>query len=287
VTGCVEEAVARVIATMYERLGEKLRIDDLAQAAMFSKFHFSRIFQGVTGVSPGRFLSALRLQEAKHLLVSTPLNVADISLLVGYHSVGTFGTRFTRSVGLSPTTFRRTGGFVASMPVNECGGGAGMPSAMVCGCIHASPDRPPGPVYVGLFPGRIPEGRPDRYAILESPGPYVLQGVPEGRWYLLAHSIDGDHRPDAGGVSGGPSAASVGSCGPVTIRRNTVIGSADLRLRPMQLIDPPVLVAPVVVPRTTASSLRPRDSRPSPRPQWIRRGTGAEAPHSGVARAPR
>ena len=91
-----KQAVDRAISTMRENLGEQLTVDDMARAAMFSKFHFTRIFQRVTGVSPGRFLSALRLQRAKQLLVSTSLNVADISLRVGYNSVGTFSSRFTR-----------------------------------------------------------------------------------------------------------------------------------------------------------------------------------------------
>src|SRR6266498_4177172 len=93
---------------MRTNLGEQLTVDDLARAAMFSKFHFTRIFQRVTGVSPGRFLSALRLQRAKYLLLSTSLNVADISLRVGYSSVGTFSSRFSRRVRLSPLSFWRS-----------------------------------------------------------------------------------------------------------------------------------------------------------------------------------
>src|SRR5437870_395167 len=58
-----EQAVLRAIAAMRERLDEQLTVDDLARAAMFSKFHFTRLFQRLTGVSPGRFLSALRLQR--------------------------------------------------------------------------------------------------------------------------------------------------------------------------------------------------------------------------------
>ena len=96
-----EKAVLRAIETMHDRLGDPLTVDDMARAAMFSKFHFTRMFQRVTGVSPGRFLSALRLQRAKELLVSTPMNVADISVTVGYNSVGTFSSRFSRSVGMS------------------------------------------------------------------------------------------------------------------------------------------------------------------------------------------
>src|ERR1043165_8139811 len=97
----IVRARRRATATMRSNLGDSLAIDDLARSAMFSKFHFSRVFQRVTGVSPGRFLSAMRLEEAKRLLVSTSFTVADISHRVGYNSVGTFSSRFRSSVGVS------------------------------------------------------------------------------------------------------------------------------------------------------------------------------------------
>jgi AraC family transcriptional regulator len=107
--GTSEKAVARVIAMMRDRLEEPLTVEEMARVAMFSKFHFTRLFKRVTGVSPGRYLSALRLQRAKQLLVSTSLNVTDISVRVGYSSTGTFTATFTRRVGLSPTAYRRLG----------------------------------------------------------------------------------------------------------------------------------------------------------------------------------
>src|ERR1044072_6144551 len=103
----IVKAVERVIRTMQDDLGEPITIDDMARTAMFSKFHFSRMFQRVTGISPGRFLSALRLQEAKRLLLTTSMTVADISHLVGYNSIGTFTPRFPGSVGGSPAQDRQ------------------------------------------------------------------------------------------------------------------------------------------------------------------------------------
>src|ERR687887_1129758 len=104
---------------MQQNLGERLTIDDMARSAMFSKFHFSRVFQRVTGVSPGRFLSAMRLEEAKRLLLTPSLTVADISHRVGYNSVGTFSSRFRHSVGVSPTTYRQLGGNPAELPADQ------------------------------------------------------------------------------------------------------------------------------------------------------------------------
>lgn len=252
----IEQAMERVIATMRDNLGEQLTVDDMARAAMFSKFHFTRIFQRVTGVSPGRFLSALRLQQAKQLLVSTTLNVADISVRVGYNSVGTFSSRFTRSVGLSPTTYRRLGGFAHRMPASVNTDNMDANTGVVSGRVWTRPTNEPSLVFVGLFPTRVPEGRPARCAVLAGPGQYVLDQVPEGVWYVLSQAVTGTaqealHRPFAG-----DHALSVATLGPLDVRPDTVIRNADLRLRPMRPVDPPVLLALLDVRAATESEAK-------------------------------
>lgn len=237
----IERAVERVIATMRDNLGEQLTIDDMARAARFSKFHFSRIFQRVTGVSPGRFLSALRLQQAKRLLISTSLNVADISIRVGYTSVGTFSSRFTRSVGLSPTNYRRLGGFTPCIPIDRGAAGAGLCSGSVHGTVWPARASDTAPIFIGLFPDRIPEGRPVSSAVVDRPGRFALTHVPEGIWYVLAHCVTDD--PQARLAVTDEHALSVGAYGPVTLRRDTVLVGAELRLEPMRALHPPVLLA--------------------------------------------
>src|SRR5688500_2649622 len=160
----------------------------MARAAMFSKFHFTRIFQRVTGVSPGRFLSALRLQQAQHLLVSTSLNVADISLRVGYNSVGTFSSRFTRSVGMSPTAYRRRAGFAGHISMESAT--PSTQNAVVYGEARRVVGQPDAPMFIGLFANRIPEGRPVCCAVLTKPGLFEFD-VPPGEWYLLAQTGPG------------------------------------------------------------------------------------------------
>lgn len=230
----VERAVERVIDTMRRNLSEQLTVDDMARAAMFSKFHFTRIFQRVTGVSPGRFLSAIRLQEAKRLLVTTRLNVADISLRVGYNSVGTFSTRFTRSVGLSPTTYRRMGGFTPQIPTQAS---AATTHAVIEGMLHTPvASAHAGPIFMGLFPHRIPEGRPIRCTVLNQAGAYRFHDVPEGTWYLLCHSVAGDL------MNLQQQGVMVATVGPLTIRSRSSV-SADVTLKPASKLDPPVLLA--------------------------------------------
>lgn len=252
-------AVERVIATMRDNLSEHLTIDDMARVAMYSKFHFSRVFQRVTGVSPGRFLSALRLQRAKQLLLSTSYNVSDISLRVGYTSVGTFSSRFTRSVGLSPTTYRRLGGFAPQIHMDNRGG-ADRASGTVQGTIwpHTTDQRQL--TFIGLFRERIPEGRPAACAILDRPGPYVLEKVPPGAWYLLCHSISADHAESVSDSALGNHELATGTYGPITMRRDMVV-NADVRLQPMRALDPPVLLALLDVRKAALSLVASREAK--------------------------
>ncbi|MCX4388067.1 AraC family transcriptional regulator [Micromonospora peucetia] len=235
-----ERAVLRAIEAMRERLGDALTIDDLARAAMFSKFHFTRIFQRSTGVSPGRFLSALRLQRAKHLLVSTSMNVADISVQVGYNSVGTFSSRFSRSVGMPPTAYRRRAGYAAAIQAAADSPSCRSNARLSCRLRLPEPDETV--IFVGMFAHQIPEGRPVRCAVLEEPGRVTFDSVPVGTWYLLAQSISLDGAGACAWTDIADRPVSVAAYGPFTVRADSEI-VADLELRPTRDLDPPVLLA--------------------------------------------
>jgi AraC family transcriptional regulator len=229
----IRYAVMRAIAAMHENLGDHLTIDDLARSAMFSKFHFTRIFQRTTGLSPGRFLAALRLAEAKRLLVTTPISVADISHQVGYNSVGTFSARFSGSVGVSPTRYRQLRGQPQRIPERAEGANSG---TTVRGQLNCPPGTEFGPAFVGLFPARILEGTPARYLILPTPGPYVLPDVPAGRWHVIVHTF---------GTAPHDSAprAHTGIGGPLSVGPGITASIADVRLHPRHRFDPPRLLA--------------------------------------------
>ncbi|WP_211347076.1 helix-turn-helix transcriptional regulator [Saccharothrix australiensis] len=227
---------------MHENIGEQFTIDDMARTAMYSKFHFSRVFQRVTGVPPGRFLSAIRLQEAKRLLVCTSLTVTDISHRVGYTSVGTFSSRFRSSVGVSPTVYRQLGGSTPRVPV--AWRGADTHTSTVQGRIDAPLGSAPGLIFVGLFPDLIPQGTPIDCSVLHRPGPYVLTNVPPGTWYLMASSVppEGGPRPGRNRFAD-DGAPHVAASGPITVRAGSPVKQVDLSLRPIGALDPPVLLA--------------------------------------------
>ena len=88
------------------RYAEPLTVDDLARAAGLSRAHFSRAFRRAFGESPHAYLLTRRLERAARLLRTTDWTVAEIALAVGWRSVGSFTSSFTRTYGCSPTAYR-------------------------------------------------------------------------------------------------------------------------------------------------------------------------------------
>src|SRR5580693_9009513 len=103
----MNSAHERAIRFIYEKYSEPLSLADIANSAIISRFHFCRTFKDAIGVTPGRYLSAIRIYQAKRMLLNTPMNVTDIAFAVGYNSLGSFSNHFTDSVGISPGRFRR------------------------------------------------------------------------------------------------------------------------------------------------------------------------------------
>jgi AraC-like DNA-binding protein len=88
------------------RYFEPLAVEDLARVAGLSRAHFSREFRRTYGESPHAYLLTRRLERAAALLRATDQSVADICFSVGLQGVGSFTTSFTRTYGVSPTTYR-------------------------------------------------------------------------------------------------------------------------------------------------------------------------------------
>lgn len=241
-TTTTEQAVRRVIRYMQMNLAQELKIDDLARTAMFSKFHFTRLFQEVTGTSPGRFLSALRIQEAKSLLVNSGMSVADISCQVGYSSVGTFSSRFKTCVGLSPSAYREFGGISPEVASPASAPSAVAHSLSLRGRVAFPPGTAPGPVFVGLFPSCVRQGRPARWSVLDGPGAFALKDVPGGTWYVLCHSVPHGHEGELFGHPA-PGLLSVGRYGPVAVVPGALPQPAEVVLRPQDILDSPILLA--------------------------------------------
>jgi len=81
-------------------------LESAAQLASLSPFHFQRSFASMFKETPHEFLTRIRLEKARDLLVETDLTVSEICLLVGYESLGSFSTKFRVFTGRSPRCYR-------------------------------------------------------------------------------------------------------------------------------------------------------------------------------------
>ncbi|MUL82353.1 MULTISPECIES: helix-turn-helix transcriptional regulator [unclassified Mycolicibacterium] len=88
------------------RYADPITVDDLAAAAGLSRAHFSRMFTRTFGESPRAYLQTRRLERAAALLRNTDRSVADICVMVGLQSVGSFTTSFARVYGKPPAAYR-------------------------------------------------------------------------------------------------------------------------------------------------------------------------------------
>jgi AraC-like DNA-binding protein len=131
------------------RYAEPITVDDMAAAAGLSRAHFSRMFTRTFSESPRSYLQTRRLERAAALLCYTDRSVADIAVMVGLHSVGSFTTSFARVYGLPPAAYR-----------------AGLPPASVHArvpsCILRRDTRPPADSRVKTAHGKKTDdtGRP-------------------------------------------------------------------------------------------------------------------------------
>jgi AraC family transcriptional regulator len=237
----MNDAVERAIQCIWGRYSEPLTLSDIAQSAILSKFHFCRVFSTATGVSPGRFLSAVRIYEAKRLLATTQMHVTDIAFAVGYNSLGSFCNHFTDSVGIAPGRFRRisqNGGFEPPGPSE--------PSprrGAVTGAVTLPDDYGMARVFVGAFPTAIVQNQPASATIVDinasgKPHPYRLEGVPAGNWFIHAVGVADTADPEPWTRR----ALVMGNHAPVRVRAQTAT-RAVIPLRPRRPTDLPILLA--------------------------------------------
>lgn len=238
----MNSAVERAVHCIWQRYGEPLSLADMASSAILSRFHFSRLFKEATGVSPGRFLSAVRIYHAKRMLLTTEMNVTDISFAVGYNSLGSFTNHFTDSVGIAPGRFRRLASGCSFRP-RELNRPAGEPAGRVTGVITLPREFGWGRVYVAAFSGPIVQRRPAASAIVEVRGaglpcPFQLEDIPPGRWHIQAVAVADSADP-------GPWACRtplVGTAGEVTVSAGSAV-HVSVGLRSRQPLELPVLLA--------------------------------------------
>ncbi|HET7689538.1 MAG TPA: helix-turn-helix transcriptional regulator [Nocardioidaceae bacterium] len=96
----------RVRDRMDREYAQPLDVEALARGVNMSSGHLSRQFRAAYGESPYSYLMTRRIERAMALLRLGELSVTEVCFAVGCQSLGTFSTRFTELVGMSPSAYR-------------------------------------------------------------------------------------------------------------------------------------------------------------------------------------
>lgn len=83
-----------------------LSVPQIATEVHLSPAHFSRLFRAAYGETPYAYLMTRRIERAKALLRAGSMSVTEVCVAVGASSLGSFSSRFTELVGMTPTAYR-------------------------------------------------------------------------------------------------------------------------------------------------------------------------------------
>jgi AraC-like DNA-binding protein len=103
-------------------------VHQVARRAGIAPHHFIRLFKAVFGETPHQYRSLAQIERAKHLLILTDQTVTNVCMAVGFSSLGSFSSLFTRRVGLAPSAWQRRNRPAPGQPRQ-------LPPALIPGCL--------------------------------------------------------------------------------------------------------------------------------------------------------
>lgn len=108
---CQEEYLRRIHKVqdyIENHIEQSLSIEELAGAAGFSKYHFSRIFQGMLQEPLAHYVNRIRMEKAQFLLAHrADKNMTDIAYELGFSASAVFSRTFKNYYGISPREYRK------------------------------------------------------------------------------------------------------------------------------------------------------------------------------------
>ena len=102
-----ERAITGITRYLQEHLAEEVSLSILAEQFQLNPQYISQLFKNEIGVGFLTYLTSIRMEKAKKLLISTPLSVAEIAEQSGYGDYRVFTKVFKKSEGITPSQYRR------------------------------------------------------------------------------------------------------------------------------------------------------------------------------------
>jgi len=237
-----ESAIIRVIRHMKENPAAPLDLDEISRIAAMSKFHLVRVFDEITGTTPHHFLACLRIQRAKEILLKTNSAITDVCMEVGYNSLGTFSKTFSELVGVSPVEFRalpkRLTAAQFAMAIWRYLAGRKRISGPVINGVVEGPRRPKGFTFVGTFTSGVPLGVPFSGTVMVGLGKFRIERPAAEEFHLLAAFV-----PLSAKLAEMVVNIPISLVASLRVQSEHSRSEPHLRLRPLRLTDPPIVLA--------------------------------------------
>ncbi|MBD8891915.1 helix-turn-helix transcriptional regulator [Roseibium litorale] len=231
--------VSKVISGMKKLENGDVSLCEWAEYASLSKFELISAFKKLTGIPPMAFHNAEKLEIAKRLLVFERMRVTDVCFEIGFESLGSFVSKFSCCVGISPRNYAKamsavgfTGLFVQALL-------HGKPRSPKAGTVievqFESPEAHDRPSLItAVFPRAHPSGMPSDWRFVPPTRRIALFGGGL-KGYCLAAALPL-----------WPRLTELVNFRPVLIGRTSIQPNLDkirVALHPPTIFDPPVTLA--------------------------------------------
>ncbi|MFI0429343.1 helix-turn-helix domain-containing protein [Mariniflexile sp. HMF6888] len=101
------ERIDKVVMYIWQHLDQELKLEKLAATGHYSPYHFLRVFKSVTGETPNKYITRLRMESAAHTIILNPERpILNIAMEVGYQSLESFSRAFKAFYSISPQKFK-------------------------------------------------------------------------------------------------------------------------------------------------------------------------------------
>ena len=102
-----ERTITGITRYLQEHLAEEISLSVLAEQFHLNAQYISQLFKSEIGVNFLAYLTSIRMEKAKRLLLTTPLSIAEVAEQSGYGDYRVFTKVFKKSEGVTPSQYRR------------------------------------------------------------------------------------------------------------------------------------------------------------------------------------
>jgi AraC-like DNA-binding protein len=195
---------------MREHTKRELSIEEMAHKYGYSKFHFSREFKKIMGVTPSKYWAALKMEQSLSDLERSK-SILNAHLKTGYQSTGTFTTSFKNATGFTPGEYQEEINKLTMWSEVKSYEGksdviythysfdrkdpATFQKHTLSVTCHA-PEDFKGLLFLGMFSSPLPSEPPViGKAMTKTNVRFVIDQIPNGEYYALVCAIKGNTNP--------------------------------------------------------------------------------------------